>query len=125
MKIVIISNNSILNSIINISNRMINALERNENWDMLYNGISLKTLSIAKPIVNIETLDRIAPLRSFSNSSNSKFIGTCNICCDDIEEKKLHRELPCQYVFHPECVDKWLMECNSTCPMCRKSIYDE
>jgi hypothetical protein len=31
------------------------------------------------------------------------------------------RELPCQHIFHPECVDAFLSTSSSLCPMCKKS----
>ncbi len=104
------------------------SLEKNKNWDVtLWDVISFKTWQKPIPIINELKLNEVLPLRfAFNqNSSQSKFIGTCNICYEEIDVKKLHRELPCQHVFHPECVDTWLLQCNATCPICRKLVYDK
>lgn len=52
---------------------------------------------------------------------------TCAICLDDFtlpsssELGTLVRELPCHHIFHPECVDTFLRDSSSLCPMCKKS----
>jgi len=72
-------------------------------------------------IIDEKTLNERCPLKckGLNNMSKSKFLGKCNICLEEIDTIKLHRELPCKHVFHPECVDKWLLSNNATCPMCR------
>ncbi|OWZ04747.1 Transmembrane protein [Phytophthora megakarya] len=47
----------------------------------------------------------------------------CCICLNDYEPSQSLRLLPCGHHFHKECVDEWLLV-NSTCPTCRKSIFD-
>ncbi|CAI5734323.1 unnamed protein product [Hyaloperonospora brassicae] len=47
----------------------------------------------------------------------------CCICLNNYEASQLLRVLPCGHHFHKECVDEWLLV-NSTCPTCRKSIFD-
>ncbi len=111
--------------VVNVAVQMKDCLEKNKNWDITYRGISIKTWTTPQPIVSDENLNKVAPLRYFENASDSKFLEACNICFDQIDSKKLHRELPCKHVFHPECIDGWLMKCNSTCPICRKSVYDQ
>ncbi|KAG1354160.1 putative E3 ubiquitin-protein ligase RHA2A [Cocos nucifera] len=32
------------------------------------------------------------------------------------------RRLPCGHLFHQECVDRWLVMCRRTCPLCRLSV---
>lgn len=46
---------------------------------------------------------------------------TCPICIVDFEEGDDLRVLPCEgkHVFHQECVDQWLLELSSSCPICR------
>lgn len=47
---------------------------------------------------------------------------TCPICLDDFEAGETQvRELPCHHIFHPECVDTFLLNNSSLCPMCKKS----
>lgn len=52
---------------------------------------------------------------------------TCPICLDDFiaptdsEAGTSVRELPCHHIFHPECVDTFLRDNSSLCPMCKKS----
>ncbi|KAL9620423.1 MAG: hypothetical protein Q9160_005008 [Pyrenula sp. 1 TL-2023] len=48
---------------------------------------------------------------------------TCAICLDDfVDGETAVRELPCRHVFHPECVDGFLQNTSSLCPMCKKSV---
>lgn len=48
---------------------------------------------------------------------------TCAICLDDfVPGSSLVRELPCTHIFHPECVDTFLMRDGSTCPVCKHNV---
>jgi Ring finger domain len=46
---------------------------------------------------------------------------TCPICIVDFEDGDDLRVLPCEgkHVFHQTCVDPWLLELSSSCPICR------
>lgn len=58
-----------------------------------------------------------APTRDVSYSQL-----TCPICLDDfIHAETIVRELPCGHIFHPECIDPFLRDNSSLCPMCKKS----
>lgn len=52
---------------------------------------------------------------------------TCAICLDDfVPASKRHegtivRELPCHHIFHPECVDTFLRDSSSLCPICKRT----
>ncbi|KAG8932495.1 hypothetical protein FRC02_001018 [Tulasnella sp. 418] len=50
---------------------------------------------------------------------------TCPICILDFEEGDDLRVLPCEgkHTFHRDCVDPWLLELSSSCPLCRKDFY--
>ncbi|KAI9719437.1 MAG: hypothetical protein M1812_003508 [Candelaria pacifica] len=74
------------------------------------------------------------PIRNKNRSSNSAKSdlphrvlpysqSTCSICLDDFESHStVVRELPCEHVFHPECVDTFLRTSSSLCPLCKKSV---
>jgi len=49
---------------------------------------------------------------------------TCPICIVDFEEGDDLRLLPCEgkHKFHQECVDPWLLELSSSCPICRQDF---
>ncbi|EED16797.1 RING finger domain protein, putative [Talaromyces stipitatus ATCC 10500] len=48
---------------------------------------------------------------------------TCAICLDDfVPGSSLIRELPCTHIFHPECIDTFLMRDGSTCPLCKHNV---
>jgi hypothetical protein len=48
---------------------------------------------------------------------------TCPICLDDFKSGITPiRELPCGHIFHPECIDPFLANNSSLCPMCKKSV---
>ena len=48
---------------------------------------------------------------------------TCAICLDDFcAEESVVRELPCRHIFHAACVDAFLRENSSLCPLCKTSV---
>lgn len=48
---------------------------------------------------------------------------TCSICLDDfIPMSSIVRQLPCRHIFHPECVDTFLLEHSSLCPVCKACV---
>ncbi|KAL4254244.1 hypothetical protein ABKN59_002875 [Abortiporus biennis] len=50
---------------------------------------------------------------------------TCPICIVDFEEGDDLRVLPCEghHRFHQACVDPWLLELSSSCPICRQDFH--
>lgn len=49
-------------------------------------------------------------------------VETCPICIIDFEDGDDLRVLPCEgrHRFHRDCVDQWLLELSSSCPLCRE-----
>jgi len=100
-------------------------LSNNENWDITFKGISLRTWKTPVIIINEECLNSKIPLRckALNNQSSSPFVDSCSVCIEDIDLNKMHRELKCEHVFHPYCIDEWLLKGNNICPNCRNSAY--
>lgn len=47
---------------------------------------------------------------------------TCAICLSDYVPLSTNvRELPCGHIFHPECIDTFLLQTSSRCPLCKES----
>jgi hypothetical protein len=74
-----------------------------------------------------------AMIRAFSYRPTALDQPTCPICLDDFvpadpstnEPGNTVRELPCHHIFHPECVDAFLRDNSSLCPMCKKSCLPQ
>ena len=47
--------------------------------------------------------------------------GDCSICQSPIEAGEKTRGIPCNDVYHQDCLDQWLKD-NSTCPVCRTDL---
>ncbi|KAL2184465.1 hypothetical protein L209DRAFT_766972 [Thermothelomyces heterothallicus CBS 203.75] len=47
----------------------------------------------------------------------------CEICLESYQNRvTIIRELPCGHIFHPECIDEFLQEISSLCPVCKASM---
>lgn len=63
------------------------------------------------------------PVPSAVGASTSWSQPTCPICLDDFEHNETKvRELPCHHIFHPDCIDTFLLRNSSLCPVCKQSV---
>lgn len=49
-------------------------------------------------------------------------VDKCLICLSDCEKDDELTQLPCQHCFCTKCIEKWLTECRSHCPMCLTQV---
>lgn len=117
--------------IIEIFQKFIFNMENNKSWDITYSGFSFKTLRRATPILNQEDLERLAPLRSLAHNNVSECLTKqdtkdfkCDVCLGKLVKTQLHRQLPCNHVFHSHCVDNWFYGSDSRCPKCFKPLIE-
>jgi hypothetical protein len=100
--------------------QFIGALEGNRNWSLSYHNLVLKSYDAAI-VISEAQLEQLCPLRCLAKTNGIQGNHDCSICNDEIHEQQLHRQLPCQHVFHAPCVDQWLM-LHKTCPNCRREL---
>ncbi|BES95047.1 RING [Nesidiocoris tenuis] len=48
----------------------------------------------------------------------------CSVCWEDFKIDEQVRKLPCEHVYHENCIIPWL-ELHGTCPICRKTLSDD
>jgi hypothetical protein len=92
-----------------------------------------QTHNLLSPTIDAGTGTKTVPLSRRSsapvptappNDVSSAFSQpTCPICLDDFESNETQvRELPCRHIFHPDCIDTFLISNSSLCPMCKESV---
>jgi hypothetical protein len=76
---------------------------------------------ISKPLSSIPFKTKTMEPDYYTSASNS----CCAICIDDFESGESIRPLPCGHIYHPECVDPWLLKHNRKCPTCQQDCVVE
>lgn len=46
----------------------------------------------------------------------------CAVCVDEIEDGESVKKLPCGHVYHAQCIDEWLTNYSSLCPLCKYNL---
>lgn len=46
----------------------------------------------------------------------------CSVCMCEVEDEERVRLLSCKHVFHVTCIDPWVLQKNSVCPLCRRNL---
>lgn len=87
---------------------------------------SISSPSAETPLISSRVLIQDDSISNPSSTLAHKFLPysqpTCAICLEDFESGVSEiRELPCGHIFHPECIDTFLRNNSSLCPMCKKS----
>lgn len=49
----------------------------------------------------------------------------CTVCLSDFKHRQRIRKLDCDHEFHKKCIDKWLLQGNPCCPLCRKEPFSK
>lgn len=60
-----------------------------------------------------------ALLKRLENGSS-----TCSLCLEEYGVNERVTTLPCEHMFHGDCIVKWLLR-TDTCPLCRRKQYDQ
>ena len=63
----------------------------------------------------VEKTEMVAAIEQNCFPSNE-----CYVCLEAYKPGDRIRRLPCKHEFHAVCVDKWLLDVHSTCPICRR-----
>ncbi|KAG9545550.1 hypothetical protein KCU71_g17378, partial [Aureobasidium melanogenum] len=95
--------------------------------------VDIQALGLGKLTVPQEIIDQMC---TYTPSANAVVLAkgssqasppleqsTCAICLDDFTESQSQvRELPCRHVFHTNCIDLFLLDTSSMCPLCKQSV---
>ncbi|ORZ21112.1 hypothetical protein BCR42DRAFT_406844 [Absidia repens] len=76
--------------------------------------------------INEQDLERCFPRQSIAiNMDLTTYDGEmeCPICLDHVDQSVEYRVLPCRHTFHTSCIDPWLINYKSTCPVCSKETF--
>lgn len=66
------------------------------------------------------TYSELCPKEEGKKDENNSEFNNCSICCDEYsyEDSTILNKLPCQHIYHEECIKTWLKSHN-TWPACR------
>lgn len=63
----------------------------------------------------------VIPTRKYGEGRQEKHTA-CNICLEDFKTGTNIRQLPCEHIFHPSCIDEWLSRHSCVCPNCKMNL---
>ncbi|XP_065854881.1 receptor homology region, transmembrane domain- and RING domain-containing protein 1 [Euphorbia lathyris] len=81
--------------------------------------------------VDLRMLESLPRFKFRSARLNLRHSGeTCAICIEDYKDGEILKVLPCQHEYHSSCVDSWLTNWGTFCPVCKfdmkaKSVFSE
>ena len=63
--------------------------------------------------------------RLASSPKEEEVWGTdCAVCLSEFENSEQVRELPCDHIFHDDCINSWFLKAKTAaCPLCRNLLH--
>ena len=127
-----LQNNSVIRAphlILNtISNFLVGRHEMENNLDNIISQIMANDPNIYgnPPASNkaIENLDKVNINEEFITYLKENKITDCSICKEEFTLKDNARKIPCNHIFHEDCIVPWLKNRNS-CPVCRFELITD
>lgn len=88
---------------------------------ILRRTIVAPSMEDVKLVVGAEALEKI-PISKYADLEDKiKSMNiSCTVCQDDFNTEDTVRVLPCEHLYHPDCIDDWLKGHSYKCPCCRK-----
>ena len=124
---VYIINNELQISPLNLLGNMVNLLRYvnniSENNDINFENL----MEPVRVTVSEDNMNTFLTSFKYGNSENDEKIkikdqDQCTICLSTYEKDEAVSYLnTCNHLFHTTCINKWLLEFNHKCPICRKS----
>ena len=71
--------------------------------------------------ITVDMIDKHIPEVRCTGEHSGK---NCTICLEDFSIGDHIRILPCNHIYHKDCIDEWIMKENN-CPICRKEVISE
>jgi hypothetical protein len=88
---------------------------------ILRRAIAGPTMEDVKLVVNPDVLEKIPKSKYSEVDDKIKSMNvSCTVCQDDFNTEDTVRILPCEHLYHPDCIDDWLKGHSYKCPCCRK-----
>jgi hypothetical protein len=79
------------------------------------------TMEDVKLTIDEKTLEKIPVSKYVELEDKIKKMNVCcTVCQDDFKTEDTVRILPCEHIYHTDCIDGWLKEHSYKCPCCRK-----
>lgn len=75
------------------------------------------------PPIALKRLSQL-PLALFRPNLSRIEMSTCMICLEQYSPASLCRLLPCGHIFHPSCIDPWLLSRSARCPCCQQPVAE-
>lgn len=72
------------------------------------------------PPASKSSVQALPTIKSADKHLNSE-MNQCAVCQDDFEKHMEVKQMPCEHIYHPDCLLRWL-EMHSTCPICRYQL---
>jgi len=64
---------------------------------------------------------KILEYKELDENLRTKY-STCFICLADFGLEDIIRKIPCEHIFHKDCIDPWLLKESYKCPVCRGEL---
>lgn len=88
---------------------------------ILRRAIGPPTMEDVKLVIKPDVLEQIPKSKYSELDDKIKSMNvSCTICQDEFNKEDIVRILPCEHIYHPDCIDDWLKEHSYKCPCCRK-----
>lgn len=73
---------------------------------------------IKRPVASSAGVD------SLPKADSETFLGeSCTVCLLAFEKDDEVTVLPCEHLFHRDCIGKWLTERKPACPLCNEEVF--
>jgi hypothetical protein len=88
---------------------------------ILQRAFAAPQMEDVKLVVNPDVLEKIPKSKYIELNDKIKSMNvSCTVCQDEFNEEDMVRILPCEHIYHPDCIDDWLTAHSYKCPCCRK-----